>query len=369
MTIPPAMPWVKLHTSYLDDSRFARLDDGQKFRFFQLLMLAGKLDAGGYFTEHGQELTEEEIAWKLRLQAELLRTDLHALSKAGLTHKNGRGWCIPDFEEEQGPTQAIKRAAWKERQKKHREGHVIVTRDKLVTNPLFTPLESESESESESDKEIESESESESSSRSATKADAAAEVVLIFKALGASPEQLKYLSETKGIQKNDIWAMAARMWQDNKVHKPAWLTMQNILAGEKASADWYDESLWSTIPEKIRRAGGLVIQSQEEQENQQALVAIRNSKPDETVTEKVQQWWQSVREELRGEMNKAAFNTWVQDTYPIHYGDGLILIDARNKIACEWLEQRLTSTATRLLCGIANQNIAIQFVVGMENSL
>jgi len=50
MTIPPAMPWVKLHTSYLDDSRFARLDDGQKFRFFQLLMLAGQLDAGGYFT-------------------------------------------------------------------------------------------------------------------------------------------------------------------------------------------------------------------------------------------------------------------------------------------------------------------------------
>ena len=140
MSNPPTMPWVKLHTSYLDDVRLARLDDPQKLRFFQLLMLAGKLGAGGYFIEHDRELTEAEIAWKLRLQTETFLGDLNALANIGLTCKNGRGWCIPDFEEEQGPTQADQRAAWRERQRKHR-GHSSVTSDNFVTVTDVTSLE------------------------------------------------------------------------------------------------------------------------------------------------------------------------------------------------------------------------------------
>lgn len=150
MTIPPAMPWVKLHTSYLEDSRFARLDDPQKARFFQLLMLAGKLDAGGYFIEHGRDLTEAEIAWKLRLEAEQLCADLEALASAELACKNGHGWCLTDFESEQGPTQADKRAAWKARQDKHR--NKLVMRDKAVTNELLTPIDIESDKEEEEEK-------------------------------------------------------------------------------------------------------------------------------------------------------------------------------------------------------------------------
>jgi hypothetical protein len=154
MTIPPAMPWVKLHTSYLEDSRFARLGDPQKARFFELLMLAGKLDAGGYFIEHGRELSEAEIAWKLRLQAEQLCQDLEALASVELACKNGHGWCLTDFESEQGPTQADKRALWKARQKKHRS-HGSVTGDDTVTNADVTPADIESDKEEEEEEEEE----------------------------------------------------------------------------------------------------------------------------------------------------------------------------------------------------------------------
>jgi hypothetical protein len=141
MTAATSMPWVKLRTAYLEDIRFSRLADSPKARFFELLMLAGKLDAGGYFFEGGHELTDEEIAWKLRSHLEVLQADMSILEAAALLHRNGRGWCIPSFEDEQGPTQADKRAAWKDRQKKHRECHADVTSDKLVTGSNVTPTE------------------------------------------------------------------------------------------------------------------------------------------------------------------------------------------------------------------------------------
>jgi hypothetical protein len=369
MTSSSAMPWIKLQTSRLDDSIFARLTDAQNWRYVQLELLAGKLDAGGCFVEHGQELSDQDIAWKLRLSPDALAPDLQALAAIGLVCKNGHGWYLPSFEDEQGPTQADKRAAWKDRQKKHREGHVVVTSDNIVTGVNVTPTESESESES--DKEKESESESASRELARQPADAA-ELIQIFKALGASPKQIKYLEKTGEVipvQPEDIWAMAARLWQDDKVRKPAWITMQNILSGEKASADWYDESRWVVIPAEIRRAGGLLTQSQENQEDQSLIMATRIMQKDETVTERVEQWWQSVQGQLQMEMPKASFDTWVRGTAPIHYEDGLLQICASTALARQWLEERLTSTAVRLLQGLANQTIQIQFVVREERLL
>jgi hypothetical protein len=152
MTGNTAMPWVKLRTDYLDDVRFSRLDNSAKARFFELLMLAGKLDAGGFFTEQGHELTDDEIAWKLRSNLDSLVVDMSILEAATLLHRNGQGWCICAFEDEQGPTQADKRAAWKDRQKKHRESHAIVTSDKPVTGSNVTPTEEEEEEEEEEEK-------------------------------------------------------------------------------------------------------------------------------------------------------------------------------------------------------------------------
>ena len=84
MTSSSAMPWIKLQTSRLDDSIFAHLTDAQNWRYVQLELLAGKLDAGGCFVEHGQELSEQDIAWKLRLNLETLSPDLQALASVGL---------------------------------------------------------------------------------------------------------------------------------------------------------------------------------------------------------------------------------------------------------------------------------------------
>ena len=79
-----------------------------------------------------------------------------------------------------------------------------------------------------------------------------------------------------------------------------------------------------------------------------------------------QQAWQSALGQLQMEMPKASFDTWVRDTRIISYDDGTFTIGVRNAYARDWLESRLSSTATRLLMGIMNQDVDIHFVVSTD---
>jgi chromosomal replication initiator protein len=76
-----------------------------------------------------------------------------------------------------------------------------------------------------------------------------------------------------------------------------------------------------------------------------------------------QQAWQSALGQLQLEMPKASFDTWVRDTRIVSFDSGTFTIGVRNAYARDWLESRLSSTATRLLMGIMNQDVDIQFVV------
>lgn len=75
------------------------------------------------------------------------------------------------------------------------------------------------------------------------------------------------------------------------------------------------------------------------------------------------QAWQSVLGQLQMEMPKASFDTWVRDTRPISYEDGALTIGVANAYARDWLDSRLSSTVSRLLVGVLNTNVAVNFVV------
>lgn len=74
--------------------------------------------------------------------------------------------------------------------------------------------------------------------------------------------------------------------------------------------------------------------------------------------------WGSVLSQLQMEMPRAAFDTWVRDTQAVLLEEGLMTIATRNAYARDWLESRLASTVQRLLIGILNQSVSVQFVVG-----
>jgi len=80
-----------------------------------------------------------------------------------------------------------------------------------------------------------------------------------------------------------------------------------------------------------------------------------------------EQAWQSVLGQLQMEMPRASFDTWVRDTKPVSYQDGTLTIGVRNAYARDWLESRLASTVSRLLVGIMNASVAVNFIVSSND--
>lgn len=80
-----------------------------------------------------------------------------------------------------------------------------------------------------------------------------------------------------------------------------------------------------------------------------------------------EQAWRSVLAQLQMEMPKASFDTWVRDTRPLSYENSTLTVAVRNAYARDWLESRLASTVSRLLVGILNSNVAVNFVVSQSD--
>ncbi len=141
-----SMPWVKLYTEMIDDTKMFRLSDENKWRFVQLLLLAGECDAEGSLISGDHSMDIEQISWRLRVPAEQLEADIKVLIHAGLMNKDGRSSTISinNFSKRQGRSQSEKREQWRKRQQKKRDADKPkedVTGDTPVTHP---PREEES---------------------------------------------------------------------------------------------------------------------------------------------------------------------------------------------------------------------------------
>ena len=80
------------------------------------------------------------------------------------------------------------------------------------------------------------------------------------------------------------------------------------------------------------------------------------------------QAWRMVLDQLQMEMSKGSFNSWVRDTEFVAFEDDILTVGTSNAHACEWLTSRLTSTVARILSGILNQPVNVQFVVLEKSS-
>lgn len=78
------------------------------------------------------------------------------------------------------------------------------------------------------------------------------------------------------------------------------------------------------------------------------------------------QAWQSVLGQLQLEMPRASFDTWVRDSRPVSYQDGILTVAVRNAYARDWLENRLLSSIARLLAGVLESEVQVRFVVDGE---
>jgi chromosomal replication initiator protein len=76
-----------------------------------------------------------------------------------------------------------------------------------------------------------------------------------------------------------------------------------------------------------------------------------------------EQAWQATLGQLQMDMSKAAYDTWIRHSELISYRDGIFTVGVQNAFARDWLESRMTSTLTRMLSGMIERPIKVDFVV------
>ena len=79
------------------------------------------------------------------------------------------------------------------------------------------------------------------------------------------------------------------------------------------------------------------------------------------------QAWQATLGQLQMELPKATYDTWVRDTRFIKHEENIFFIGVQNAYARDWLENRLTTTASRLLSGIMDAAQSITFILNSHD--
>jgi hypothetical protein len=94
------------------------------------------------------------------------------------------------------------------------------------------------------------------------------------------------------------------------------------------------------------------------------------SKPDDTTAALVQdggritadQAWQLAKGQLEMEMSRGTFDAQLSQAELLHYQDGKFTIGTEGDHARDWCESRVTSTVRRLLMGISNRTVEVEWV-------
>ena len=162
--VSSSMPWVKLYTEMLDDPKIGRLSPALRWRFIELILIAGECDADGYLI--GMSL--QDIAWRLRTSDEELQKNLDLLAAVGLIQLDGDTWLVINFAKRQGRPQSVKRQQWHEAQNRRRDarddsqddfreysdkgGNTVINDTDLTPNVVITPEKIRVDQDQEEDK-------------------------------------------------------------------------------------------------------------------------------------------------------------------------------------------------------------------------
>ncbi|WKZ41740.1 MAG: chromosomal replication initiator protein DnaA [Anaerolineales bacterium] len=80
-----------------------------------------------------------------------------------------------------------------------------------------------------------------------------------------------------------------------------------------------------------------------------------------------EQAWHTVLAQLQMDMPRASFDTWVRDTRPVDYQNGILTVGVRNAYARDWLDSRLATTVNKMLIETLNSKVSVQFIVSQSD--
>jgi hypothetical protein len=100
-----------------------------------------------------------------------------------------------------------------------------------------------------------------------------------------------------------------------------------------------------------------------------AVVVAENRGPERGVetgcepASKEPQIWRAALGELRLQMTRATFDTWLRDSSLVSYEDGVMVVRVKNAYARDWLANRLHNTVRRTLARLAGCSVEVRYVV------
>lgn len=81
-----------------------------------------------------------------------------------------------------------------------------------------------------------------------------------------------------------------------------------------------------------------------------------------------QQVWEAVKGQLRVDMDRSQFETWVQPLQALRFQDQVFTLATVNAYGRDWVDSRLRSRITQLASGFLNQSLTVRIIVSTEKA-
>lgn len=194
-----------------------------------------------------------------------------------------------------------------------------------------------------------------------------AETKKFFHAAGIGEPALSALAKT-------VAADRAEMWVDWLSDPPASFKRPEAYLVKRLSADPQSDppgwtiALWEHWRAEDEREEQ---ERQREAETRAAVAAVEPTAPQPSLyrADGTADLWDRALGELKLQMTKATFDTWVRGSRALGWDDatGDLVIAVHSPYAKEWIEARLRATVARTVSGIAEREIAVRYEYQVNN--
>ncbi len=82
----------------------------------------------------------------------------------------------------------------------------------------------------------------------------------------------------------------------------------------------------------------------------------------------LQQVWEAIKGQLRSEMDRSAFETWVQPLQALRFQEHTFTLATVNAYGRDWVHNRLRSRIAQLAAGFLNQPVTVKVIVSSEKA-
>jgi hypothetical protein len=159
-----------------------------------------------------------------------------------------------------------------------------------------------------------------------------------------------------------LWVQAWQLWAKHPHRRSLSNPVGNIILKLESGEQPPGEFL-RAAEEQIRLRQW--IQEQEQAEESEDLEDQGQLEPDpEDVSVEARRIWTKSLEELKLQMTRATFDTWLRGSKVVEAGDGCLTVAVRHAHAVDWLQNRLLSVIERTVARHTDGKVKITFVVG-----